>query len=94
MQKTIPTVPHVLRVKKLYEECEFTEVCLKASRELGIPCVIGTKNASKLIKSGKLVTVSCAEGEEEYVCMNEKIFIPDEVVKILSDGRFGSIYTK
>ena len=37
------------------------------SRELGIPCVVGTKNGSNIIKSGKLVTVSCAEGEEGYV---------------------------
>lgn len=37
------------------------------SRELGIPCVVGTKNASNIIKSGKTVTVSCAEGEEGYV---------------------------
>jgi pyruvate,water dikinase len=37
------------------------------SRELGIPCVVGTKNASNIIKSGKIVTVSCAEGEEGYV---------------------------
>lgn len=33
------------------------------SRELGIPCVIGTENATKKIKSGLGVTVSCAEGE-------------------------------
>ncbi len=33
------------------------------SRELGIPCVIGTVDGSKLIKSGQNVTVSCAEGE-------------------------------
>ncbi len=33
------------------------------SRELGIPCVIGTDNGSKTIKSGTEVTVSCAEGE-------------------------------
>lgn len=29
-----------------------------------------------------------------YVCMNGKVFAPEEVVKILSEGRFGSIYTK
>jgi L-asparaginase len=29
-----------------------------------------------------------------YVCMNGRIFVPDEVVKILSEGRFGSIFTK
>jgi pyruvate, water dikinase len=33
------------------------------SRELGIPCVIGTDNGTELIKSGSPVTVSCAEGE-------------------------------
>ncbi len=37
------------------------------SRELGIPCVVGTETGSKLIKSGKEVTVSCAEGEEGYI---------------------------
>lgn len=33
------------------------------SRELGIPCVIGTVDGSKLIKNGAEITVSCAEGE-------------------------------
>jgi len=33
------------------------------SRELGIPCVIGTENATKVVKSGNPITVSCAEGE-------------------------------
>jgi len=33
------------------------------SRELGIPCVIGTEKGSKQIKSGAKITVSCAEGE-------------------------------
>jgi pyruvate,water dikinase len=33
------------------------------SRELGITCVIGTENATKNVKSGQKVTVSCAEGE-------------------------------
>ncbi|MBC2695430.1 MAG: phosphoenolpyruvate synthase [Desulfobacteraceae bacterium] len=33
------------------------------SRELGIPCVIGTVNGSEVIKDGNEVTVSCAEGE-------------------------------
>lgn len=34
------------------------------SRELGIPCVIGTDKATSLIQTGQQVTVSCAEGEE------------------------------
>ena len=33
------------------------------SRELGIPCVIGTGNGDELIKSGDEITVSCCEGE-------------------------------
>ncbi|MGV1099022.1 phosphoenolpyruvate synthase [Thiovibrio sp. JS02] len=33
------------------------------SRELGIPCVIGTVTGSKMIKAGAPITVSCAEGE-------------------------------
>jgi pyruvate,water dikinase len=33
------------------------------SRELGIPCVIGTGNADELIQTGQKVTVSCCEGE-------------------------------
>ncbi len=33
------------------------------SRELGIPCIIGTGNGTEILKSGKKVTVSCAEGE-------------------------------
>ncbi len=33
------------------------------SRELGIPCVIGTGNADEIIKTGQEVTVSCCEGE-------------------------------
>lgn len=37
------------------------------SRELGIPCVVGTNDASKEIKSGQDVTVSCAEGEKGFV---------------------------
>jgi pyruvate,water dikinase len=37
------------------------------SRELGIPCVIGTYNGSEIIKTGTEVTVSCAEGESGYI---------------------------
>lgn len=33
------------------------------SRELGIPAVVGCGNATKVVKTGQNVTVSCAEGE-------------------------------
>ncbi|MEW6595177.1 MAG: phosphoenolpyruvate synthase [Thermodesulfobacteriota bacterium] len=37
------------------------------SRELGIPCVIGTGNGSEKVKSGQDITVSSAEGEKGFV---------------------------
>lgn len=37
------------------------------SRELGVPCVVGCNDATKRVKSGQFVTVSCAEGETGYV---------------------------
>ncbi len=37
------------------------------SRELGIPCVVGTDHASRTLHTGDLVTVSCAEGDEGRV---------------------------
>ncbi len=33
------------------------------SRELGIPCVVGTIDGTERIKSGQQITVSCAEGD-------------------------------
>jgi len=33
------------------------------SREMGIPCIVGTNNGTNLIKDKQKVTVSCAEGE-------------------------------
>ena len=37
------------------------------SRELGVPCVVGTEKATALLKDGQKVTVSCAEGEDGRV---------------------------
>ncbi len=37
------------------------------SRELGIPCVVGTHDASSVLKNGEVVTVSCVEGDEGRV---------------------------
>lgn len=33
------------------------------SREIGVPCVVGTGNATAKLQNGREVTVSCAEGE-------------------------------
>ena len=37
------------------------------SRELGIPCIVGTGNATAVLKSGMPVTVDCSEGERGSV---------------------------
>ncbi len=37
------------------------------SRELGIPCVVGTMDGTEKVKMGQKVTVSCAEGDDGHV---------------------------
>jgi pyruvate,water dikinase len=37
------------------------------SRELGIPAVVGTGEATRVLEPGQMVTMSCAEGDEGYV---------------------------
>ncbi|MFA5644499.1 MAG: phosphoenolpyruvate synthase [Patescibacteria group bacterium] len=37
------------------------------SREMGIPCIVGTNDISRKLKGGELVTVSCAESEVGFV---------------------------
>ncbi len=37
------------------------------ARELGIPAVVGCGNASKVIKDGQVVTVSCAQGDTGFI---------------------------
>lgn len=44
------------------------------SRELGIPCVVGTADATQKIADKSHITVSCAEGDEGYVFEGELKF--------------------
>ncbi|MFW5431245.1 MAG: phosphoenolpyruvate synthase [Methylophilaceae bacterium] len=37
------------------------------ARELGIPAIVGSVNATELLREGEVVTVSCAEGESGFV---------------------------
>jgi pyruvate,water dikinase len=37
------------------------------SREFGIPCIVGTGNATRILASGKDATVCCSEGSEGHV---------------------------
>jgi pyruvate, water dikinase len=49
------------------------------SRELGIPAVVGTENATEKIHPGQEVTVSCAEGDEGIVYAG---LLPFQVAKL------------
>jgi pyruvate,water dikinase len=49
------------------------------SRELGLPCVVGTGNASSTIETGTELTVSCAEGDEGKVYAGRVEFDREEV---------------
>ncbi len=44
------------------------------SRELGIPCIVGTNNATRKIKNGDKITVSCAEGDQGFIYQGELPF--------------------
>ena len=48
------------------------------SRELGIPCIVGSGNATKVLKNGNPVTVDCSSGEVGNVY---KGILPFEVVE-------------
>lgn len=37
------------------------------ARELGVPAVVGTESATRILKNGERITVSCAEGELGHV---------------------------
>ena len=49
------------------------------SREFGIPCVVGTGNATKTLRTGQDVTVSCAEGAEGRVYSGRISFVVDDL---------------
>ena len=37
------------------------------SRELGLPAIVGTRDATRTLRDGQEITVSCAEGDEGFV---------------------------
>jgi pyruvate, water dikinase len=47
------------------------------SRELGLPCIVGTGNATSVLQTGTRVTVSCAEGAHGNVYEGEIEFAVD-----------------
>jgi pyruvate,water dikinase len=49
------------------------------ARELGIPAVVGTGDATHKLKDGSEVTVSCAEGDTGFVYAGKVAFAVDEI---------------
>ncbi|MBI4423784.1 MAG: phosphoenolpyruvate synthase [Elusimicrobia bacterium] len=49
------------------------------SRELGIPAVVGTETGTAALQTGRMVTVSCAEGETGFVYDGE---VPFQVERV------------
>jgi len=49
------------------------------SRELGIPCLIGSENGTERIEHGTPITVSCAEGETGHVYQGKLKFSVDRL---------------
>jgi pyruvate, water dikinase len=49
------------------------------SRELGIPCIVGTGDATAALVTGKPVTVSCAEGDEGRVYEGTVPFVRESI---------------
>ena len=60
------------------------------SREFGIPCIVGTSNATSTLDSGREVTVCCAEGTEGHVYDGR---IPFEI-KLIDAGSVPPTHTK
>jgi pyruvate,water dikinase len=49
------------------------------SREFGLPCIVGSGTATTAIRTGELVTVSCAEGAEGHVYPGALPFSVDRI---------------
>ncbi|OGS43429.1 MAG: phosphoenolpyruvate synthase [Euryarchaeota archaeon RBG_13_57_23] len=63
--KTDPDWEPIMRIASAIVADRGGRTCHAAivSRELGIPCIIGTGNGTKLIKTGQKVTIDCSEGQ-------------------------------
>jgi len=63
--KTDPDWEPIMRIASAIVTDRGGRTCHAAivSRELGIPCIIGTGNGTKSINSGQKVTIDCSEGQ-------------------------------
>jgi len=138
-------VPDYMGSLKLYDKIEFSQICMKDSRDLNskdtkeiLKCIESSKAKRIIITHGTYTMADTAKYLKHnlkikdktivftasmiplvgftptdasfnlgyafsqvkilepgiYVCMNGRTFLADNVRKILSEGRFASIYTK
>ncbi len=136
-------IPEFVKTLKLYNETQFTEVCMKDSRQLTekdrknilkavdessykkIIITHGTyampdtarylkanlkRNDQTIVLTGSMIPIkgfapsdgtfslgySIAQVQTLkpgiYVCMNGRVFSPEEVLKVIQEGRFASIF--
>ncbi len=53
------------------------------SREMGVPCVVGSEVATKILKTGKIVTVDCSAGEGDVYDGELKYRIDEKDLKTI-----------
>ncbi len=138
-------IPEFIKSLKLYNTAEFTEVCMKDSRQLtqgdrnqilkaieGSPAnkIIITHGTYTMPDTARFIKVNLKRSDQTiiftasmipirgfspsdgpfnlgyslaqvqklesgiYVCMNGRVFKPEEVVKIIQEGRFASVFNK
>ncbi|MFP4403311.1 MAG: phosphoenolpyruvate synthase [Candidatus Woesearchaeota archaeon] len=49
------------------------------SRELGIPCIVGTLNGTEILKDYNEITIDCSKGDEGYVYEGELTYEIEEI---------------
>ncbi len=66
----------VMRIASAIITDEGSKVCHAAivSRELGIPCIVGTLNATKVLKNGQDITVDCTQGLNGRIYQGKVVF--------------------
>lgn len=77
---TDPDWVSVMRMASAIVTDEGSKVCHAAivSRELGIPAIVGTRTATKILKNGELVTVDCTQGLNGRILQGK---VPFEIKK-------------
>jgi len=77
---TDPDWVPIMRLASAIITDEGSKTCHAAiiSRELGIPCIVGTKNATKVLKNGETVTIDCTQGSNARIYSGR---IPFEIKK-------------